>query len=134
MRSATNTGRLTAQKMDNGNTEITMRINLIKKTQEGRRPLSVEKKSITYVPHFTNEKGLSDLVADIHAQYKDAQDGGEESGWDGDAKALELKDAMNSLDYPYLLAIGGSNTVFAFTSESDRDCVIIDYLPDPEAW
>ena len=41
---------------------------------------------------------------------------------------------MSDLGSPYLLVVGASNTVFAFTSKLDRDVVISDYLSDPEAW
>lgn len=111
-----------------------MGIKLIKKTQEKITKLPTEQKDLVYVPGFTNEKGLTDLVADIHAQFKEAQNGGEESGWDGDANAWKLQDAMKALDHKYLLVIGASDIVFAFTSKSDRDVVISDYLSDPEAW
>lgn len=111
-----------------------MGIKLIKKTQEKLTKLPTVEKDLVYVPGFTNEKGLIDLVADIQAQYKEAQNGGEESGWDGDANAWKLADAMKALDFKYLLTIGASDVVFAFTSKADRDCIINDYLPDPEAW
>ena len=111
-----------------------MGIKLVKKTQEKLTKLPTVEKDLVYVPGFTNEKGLIDLVADIQAQYKEAQNSGDESGWDGDANAWKLPDAMKALDFKYLLTIGASDVVFAFTSKADRDCIINDYLPDPEAW
>lgn len=111
-----------------------MGIKLIKKTQEKLTKLPTVEKDLAYVPGFTNEKGLADLVQDIHAQYKEAQNGGEESGWEGNAISAPLSEVMELTDFPYLIAIGGSDTVFAFQSKSDRDCIISDYLPDPEAW
>ena len=111
-----------------------MGIKLIKKTQEKLTKLPTVEKDLVYVPGFTNEAGLTDLVWDIHAQYKNAQGGGEESGWDGDATCFSSVSSIMDLDYPYLIAIGGSDTLFAFQSKSDRDCILSDYLPDPEAW
>lgn len=112
-----------------------MGIKLIKKTQEKLTKLPTVKKDLVYVPGFTNEKGLADLVSDIHAQFKNAQNGGEESGWDGDATSFSsVPRVMELTDFPYLIAIGGSDTLFAFQSKSDRDCILSDYLPDPEAW
>lgn len=111
-----------------------MGIKLIKKTQEKLTELPTVEKDLVYVPGFTNEKGLAGLVGAIHAQYTEAQNGGEESGWDGDATCYSsIPLVMELTDFPYLIAIGGSDTVFAFQSESDRDCIISDYLPDPEA-
>lgn len=112
-----------------------MGIKLIKKTQEKLTKLPTVKKDLVYVPGFTNEKGLADLVWDIHAQFKNAQNGGEESGWDGDATCYSsVPRVMELTDFPYLIAIGGSDTLFAFQSKLDRDCILSDYLPDPEAW
>ena len=114
-----------------------MGIKLIKKTNkkgEALRNLKTFKKDLVYVPEFTNEKGLSDLVWDIHSQYKNAQNGGEESGWDGDAQSFSsVPRTMELTDFPYLIAIGGSHTLFAFQSQSDRDCILNDYLRDPDA-
>lgn len=98
-------------------------------------PLPVVPKDLVYVPGFTNEEGLVDLVNEIHRQAVDAHNSGEESGWDGDASVHHsVRDAMSALDSPYLLVVGASNIVFAFTSKSDRDVVISDYLSDPGAW
>lgn len=109
----------------------------IKKQYEAKKRekrLPTEQKDLVYVPGFTNEKGLVGLIEGIHDQFKEAQNGGEESGWDGDAGAFDFKNAMGALDHKHLLAIGGSNKVFGFTSKSDRDVVISDYLSDPDAW
>lgn len=107
-----------------------MGIKLIKKTPEALRPLKVMEKDLVYVPDFTNETGLADLVGDIHAQYVN-----DEEGWAGDATCFSSIPRVMELDgFPYLIAIGGSDTIFAFQSQSDRDCVVSDYLPDPAAW
>lgn len=103
-----------------------MGIKLIKKSREGLRDLKTFKKDLVYVPEFTNEKGLNDVVQDIHEQYKNGED-----GWDGDAHVAQLPAAMALTDFPYLIAIGGSDTLFAFTSKDDRDCILNDYLRDP---
>ena len=103
-----------------------MGIKLIKKN-EGLRNLKTFKKDLVYVPEFTNERGLQELVGDIHSMYKNG-----EEGWDGDACWSILKNVVDLTDYPYLIAIGGSNMIFAFTSESDRDCILMDYLRDPD--
>lgn len=98
-------------------------------------PVSVVPKDLVYVPGFANEEGLVDLVNEIHSQVVAAHNGGEDSGWDGDASVHHsVRDAMSALDSPYLLVVGASNVVFAFTSKSDRDVVISDYLSDPGAW
>lgn len=103
-----------------------MGIKLVKKMGEGLRNLKTFKKDLVYVPEFTNEKALADLVWDIHAQYKNGED-----GWDGDATCSSyLHDIMALTEYPYLIAIGDSDTLFAFTTKSDRDCIISDYLRD----
>lgn len=104
-----------------------MGIKLIKKTNEGLRDLKTFKKDLVYVPEFTNEAGLNDVVQDIHAQFKNGED-----GWDGDAHVARLPTAMALTDFPYLIAIGGSDTLFAFQSKSDRDCILNDYLRDPD--
>lgn len=104
-----------------------MGIKLIKKTNEGLRDLKTFKKDLVYVPEFTNEAGLNDVVQDIHAQYKNGED-----GWDGDAHVGLLTSVMALTDFPYLIAIGGSDTLFAFQSKSDRDCILNDYLRDPD--
>lgn len=104
-----------------------MAIKLIKKNNEGLRNLQTFKKDLVYVPEFTNEKGLNDLVWDIHAQYKNGED-----GWEGDAHVARLPAAMALTDFPYLIVIGDSDTLFAFTSKSDRDCIISDYLRDTD--
>ena len=104
-----------------------MGIRLIKKNREGLRDLKTFKKDLVYVPEFTNEKGLQELVADIHDQYKNGED-----GWDGDAHVALLPAAMALTDFPYLISIGGSNTLFAFQSKSDRDVILSDYLRDPD--
>lgn len=96
--------------------------------------MQIEQKDLIYVPEFINESGLADLVWDIHAQYKNAAGGGEESGWEGDARAFSLVSAMKATDFKYLIVIGNSDTVFAFTSKSDRDCVLSDYIPDIDVW
>lgn len=104
-----------------------MGIKLIKKKREGLRDLKTFKKDLVFVPEFTNEKGLNDVVQDIHAQYKNGED-----GWEGDARVARLPAAMALTDFPYLIAIGGSDTLFAFQSKSDRDCILNDYLRDPD--
>lgn len=107
-----------------------MGIKLIKKTNkkgEALRDLKTFKKDLVYVPEFTNEKALSDLVEDIHALFKNG-----EEGWEGDAHVARLPAAMALTDFPYLIAIGGSDTLFAFQSKSDRDCILSDYLRDPD--
>ena len=107
-----------------------MEIKLIKKKQEGLRNVKTFKKDLVFVPEFTNEKGLNDVVSDIHAQYKNGED-----GWEGDAQSFSsIPSVMELTDFPYLISIGGSDTLFAFQSKSDRDCIIDDYLSDPEAW
>lgn len=106
-----------------------MGIKLIKKAGEALVPLKTFKKDLVYVPEFTNEAGLNDVVQDIHAQYKNGED-----GWEGDAQSFSsIQRVMELTDFPYLIAIGGSDTLFAFQSESDRDCIISDYLSDPGA-
>lgn len=98
-------------------------------------PLPVVPKNLVYVPGFTNEEGLTELVNDIHRQVVDARNGKEDSGWEGDASVYHsVRDAMSALDHPYLLVVGASNVVFGFTSKLDRDVVISDYLSDPGAW
>lgn len=106
-----------------------MGIKLIKKTKKGEalRNLKTFKKDLVYVPEFTNEKGLNGIVQDIHAQFKNGED-----GWDGDAHAARLPAAMALTDFPYLIAIGNSDSLFAFQSKSDRDCILNDYLRDPD--
>lgn len=107
-----------------------MGIKLIKKTNkkgEALRNLQTFKKDLVCVPEFTNEKGLNDIVQDIHAQFKNGED-----GWDGDAHVARLPAAMALTDFPYLIAIGGSDSLFAFQSKSDRDCILSDYLRDPD--
>lgn len=105
-----------------------MGIKLIKKNNEALRDLKTFKKDLVFVPEFTNEKALSDLVWDIHAQYKNGED-----GWEGDAQSFSsIQRVMELTDFPYLIAIGGSDTLFAFQSESDRDCILSDYLRDPD--
>lgn len=97
--------------------------------------MKIEQKDLIYVPEFINESGLADLVWDIHAQFKNAQNGGEESGWDGDATCYSsIQRVMELTDFPYLISIGNSDTVFAFTSKLDRDCVLSDYIPDTSVW
>lgn len=104
-----------------------MGIKLIKKN-EGLRDLKTFKKDLVYVPEFTNEAGLNDVVQDIHAQYKNGED-----GWEGDAQSFSsIQRVMELTDFPYLIAIGGSDTLFAFQSKSDRDCILSDYLRDPD--
>lgn len=98
-----------------------------KKKHEGLRDLKTFKKDLVYVPEFANEKALADLVVDIHDLFKDG-----EEGWDGDAHVAQLPAAMALTDFPYLIAIGGSDTLFAFQSKSDRDCILNDYLRDPD--
>lgn len=105
-----------------------MGIKMIKKAGEALVPLKTFKTNMIYVPEFKNERGLQALVADIHAMYKNG-----EEGWDGDACWSILKNVVDLSDYPYLIAIGGSNMVFAFQSKTDRDCIVSDYLPDPDA-
>ncbi len=106
-----------------------MGIKLVKKAGEALADLKTFKKDLVYVPEFTNEKALAGLVWDIHAQYKNGED-----GWEGDATCSSyVPDIMALTDFPYLIAIGGSDTLFAFQSKSDRDCVVSDYLPDPGA-
>ena len=110
-----------------------MGIKLIKKTQEKINKLPTEQKDLVYVPGFTKADELAELVNDIHNQFKEL--GPEESGWDGDAMVCtKLSDAMKAPGLTYLLAVGDSDTVFAFASKYDRDCMIMDYLPDPEMW
>ena len=108
-----------------------MGIKLIKKTNkkgEALRNLQTFKKDLVYVPEFTNEKVLSDLVWDIHAQHKNGED-----GWEGDAQSFSsVPRIMELTDYPYLIAIGDSHTLFAFQSKEDRDCILSDYLRDPD--
>lgn len=104
------------------------------KVRESLSPMPVEKKDLVYVPKFINESGLNDLVWDIHAQYKNAANGEEESGWEGDARAFSFRSAMKATEFKYLIAIGNSDTIFAFTSKLDRDCVLSDYLPDSDVW
>lgn len=96
--------------------------------------MKTEQKDLIYVPEFINESGLGELVSDIHAQWVAAQDDGEESGWEGDARVCTLSSAMKAPEFKYLIAIGNSDTIFAFTSKSDRDCVISDYLSDIDVW
>ena len=105
-----------------------MGIKLIKKNNEALHNLSTFKKDLVYVPEFTNESGLNDLISDIHAQYKNGED-----GWEGDAQAFSsIPRVMELTDFPYLIAIGDSDTLFAFQSKSDRDCILNDYLRDPD--
>lgn len=99
-----------------------------KKKREGLRDLKTFKKDLVYVPEFTNEAGLNGVVQDIHAQYKNGED-----GWGGDAQSFSsIQRVMELADFPYLIAIGGSDTLFAFQSKSDRDCILLDYLRDPD--
>ncbi len=99
-----------------------------KKKREGLRDLKTFKKDLVYVPEFTNEAGLNDVVQYIHAQYKNGED-----GWGGDAQSFSsIQRVMELTDFPYLIAIGGSDTLFAFQSKSDRDCILLDYLRDPD--
>jgi hypothetical protein len=106
-----------------------MGIKMIKKAGEALVPLKTFKKDLVYVPEFKNEAGLTDLVWDIHAMYKNG-----EEGWDGDATCFSsVSSIMDLTDFPYLIAIGGSDTLFAFQSKTDRDCIVSDYLPDPDA-
>ncbi len=105
-----------------------MGIKLVKKAGEALVPLKTFKKDLVFAPEFTNEKSLNDLVQDIHAQYKNGED-----GWEGDAQSFSsIRRVMELTDFPYLIAIGGSDTLFAFQSKSDRDAIISDYLPDPD--
>ena len=105
-----------------------MGIKLIKKSNEGLRDLKTFKKDLVYVPEFTNESGLNDVVQDIHALYKNGED-----GWEGDAQSFSsIQRVMELADYPYLIAIGDSDTLFAFQSKSDRDVIVSDYLRDPD--
>ena len=97
-----------------------------KKAVEGLRNLRTFKKDLVYVPEFEDEKALTDLIWDIHTMYKNG-----EEGWDGDATCYSsVPRIMDLTEYPYMIAIGESSTLFAFTSKSDRDCVVSDYLPD----
>ena len=92
--------------------------------------MKTEQKDLIYVPEFINESGLNDLVQDIHAQHENGED-----GWEGDAQSFSsVPSVMKLADFPYLIAIGNSDTIFAFTSKLDRDCVISDYLSDIDVW
>ena len=98
-----------------------------KKAGEALANLKTFKKDLVYVPEFKNEGALADLVWDIHAQYMNGED-----GWEGDAQCFSsVQRVMELTDFPYLIAIGGSDTLYAFESKSDRDCIVSDYLPDP---
>lgn len=105
-----------------------MGIKLVKKNSEARASLKTFKKDLVYVPEFTNTKALQELVADIHRQFMDGED-----GWDGNATNFSANPlVLEDPGYPYLLVVGGdfAESMFAFQSKSDRDCVVSDYLPD----
>lgn len=110
-----------------------MGIKLVKKNNEALRDLKTFKKDLVYVPEFTNPQALSDLVWDIHAQYKNGED-----GWEGDAQSYSsIQRVMELTDYPYLIVVGNKDTrfgdtIYAFQSKSDRDCILNDYLRDPD--
>lgn len=107
-----------------------MGIKMIKKAGEALVPLKTFKKDLVYVPEFTHTKDLQELVDDIHTMYQNGED-----GWGGDAQSFSsIQRVMELTDFPYLIAIGGSDTLFAFQSESDRDCILSDYLSDPGMW
>lgn len=106
-----------------------MGIKMIKKAGEALVPLKTFKKDLVYVPEFTNTKALQELIGDIHIMYQNG-----EEGWDGDAVNFTSNPlVLESSDYPYLLVVGGdfAESMFAFQSKSDRDCIVSDYLPDP---
>lgn len=105
-----------------------MGIKFIKKNREGLRGLKTFKKDLVYVPEFTNTKALQELVADIHDQYENGED-----GWEGDAVNFSSNPLiLENTGYPYLLVVGGdfSESMYAFQDKSDRDCVVHDYLPE----
>jgi hypothetical protein len=105
-----------------------MGIKLVKKNSEARARLKTFKKDLVYVPEFTNTKALQELVADIHDQYKNGED-----GWVADAVSFAAKPlVLEDTGYPYLLIVGGdfAESIFAFQFKLDRDCVVSDYLPD----
>lgn len=105
-----------------------MGIKLVKKSSEALARLKSFKKDLVYVPEFTNTKALQELVADIHKQFTDGED-----GWDRNATSFSTNPlVLEDPGYPYLLVVGGDFTesMFAFQSKSDRDCVVSDYLPD----
>jgi hypothetical protein len=105
-----------------------MGIKFIKKTGEARANLKTFKKDLVYVPGFKNTKVLHELIDDIHAMYQYG-----EEGWEGDAVSFSsYPRVLESSDYPYLLVVGGdfAESMFAFQSKSDRDAIVIDYLPD----
>lgn len=107
-----------------------MGIKMIKKAGEALVPLKTFKKDLVYVPEFTNTKALQELIGDIHTMHQNG-----EEGWDGDAVNFASNPlVLESSDYPYLLVVGGDfgESMFAFQSKSDRDCIISDYLPDPD--
>lgn len=81
-----------------------------------------------FVPGFTNARDLAELVDDIHQQWQDQLAGEEDSGWSGDADHGALHEMHPR--FQYLLAVAGSDQVFGFEDESDRACVISDYLPE----
>lgn len=105
-----------------------MGIKLIKKAGEALARLKTFKKDLVYVPEFTNTKALQGLVADIHNQYKNGED-----GWEGDAVNFAANPPiLENTGYPYLLVVGGdfAESMFAFQAKIDRDCVVSDYLPE----
>lgn len=106
-----------------------MGIKFIKKEREALANLKTFKKDLVYVPEFTNTKALRELIDDIHTMYQYG-----EEGWEGDAVSFSsYPRVLESSDYPYLLVAGGdfSESMYAFQSKSDRDCIVSDYLPDP---
>ena len=105
-----------------------MGIKLVKKNSEARASLKTFKKDLAYVPEFTNTKALQELVADIHKQFMDGED-----DWEADAVNFAANPLiLENTGYPYLLVVGGdfAESMFAFQTKSDRDCIISDYLPD----
>lgn len=85
-----------------------------------------------YVPGFTNAKGLMWLLDTIHAQHVEFMEGTtDESGWCGDAGYGPLSIILPR--FKSFIVIGGTDVVFGFTSKSDRDCVLSDYIPDKDA-
>lgn len=107
-----------------------MGIKFIKKAGEALSPLKTFKKDLVYVPEFTDTKALHELIDDIHTMYQYG-----EEGWEGDAVNFSsYPRVLESSDYPYLLVVGGdfAESMFAFQSKSDRDCIVTDYLRDPD--
>lgn len=85
---------------------------------------------LEFVPSyaFSNVPGLMWLVDTIHAQWQEFMAGGEDSGWAGDAGYGPISVILPR--FKHFIAVAGTDLVFGFADDCDRDCVLTDYLGD----